>query len=66
MSVEASYVVAGWVAALEVAVRAGDWRSAAEVGEELRRRGVAVSIPGLGERLKVGPEPKRECARDAR
>lgn len=64
MSDESSYIVAGWVAALEVALRAGDWRSAAEVGEELRRRGVAVSIPGLGERLRMGPEPKHEGARD--
>ena len=42
------FPVAKWVAALEAAIRAGDFASAAVAAEELRQRGVRVSVPAFG------------------
>ena len=38
------YPVAAWVAALEAAVRAGDYRAAAQAADQLRRRGVELRL----------------------
>lgn len=41
---EIDYPVAAWVATLEAAVRAGDFRAAAQAADQLRRRGVELRL----------------------
>jgi hypothetical protein len=60
------YPVAAWVAALEAAVRAGDYHAAAHAGDELRRRGVEVRL--LRDRRQAVPHRVKtnEVSADAR
>jgi len=59
------FPIAKWVAALEASVRAGDFEDAAHAANELRRRGVRVSIPGLGSLQSDGNDAVGEPSDDS-
>lgn len=53
------FPVSDWVAALEAAIRVGDFASARDAAEELQRRGIRLSAPGFGERRRVASNGRR-------